>query len=804
MRCLSILIASLVTVSAAAADQPTEDQLRSFESTIRPLLAEHCYKCHGEKKQWSGLRLDSREALLAGGDLGPAVVPGQPNESRLIVAVRHTDDDLKMPPDSKLTDQQIADLSRWVEMGAPFPDTTKIARQADRNPNHWSFKPPGNVALPQVGNSERLQSPIDAFIVARLESAGLAPAPPADKRTLIRRLTFDLVGLPPTPAEIEAFLADGSPDAVSRVVDRLLSAPQYGERWGRHWLDVARYADSNGLDENIAHGNAWRYRDYVVEALNSDKPYDRFVIEQVAGDLLPAAEQKQRHEQLIATSFLAIGPKVLAEVDEAKMQMDIVDEQIDTFGRAFLGLTLGCARCHDHKFDPIDTADYYGLAGIFKSTAVMEHYKKIARWHENVLPSPETDALKAKYDEQLAAKKQELASFIATADEGVRESLSAGASIPDKLEAHYSAETKAQLKKLRDELTQLEKNPPDLPAAMGAKDDKIADEPIRIRGNPLKLGAVVSRHVPPTIRGPSPPEFTSVQSGRLELAQWLTSAEHPLTARVLTNRLWRWHFGSGLVHTTDNFGLLGEQPSHPELLDWLARRFIADGWSIKNLHRLILSSSTYQQSSRNSEIRIQNSESGGNHSAFASDAENRLLSRFPIRRLEAEELRDALLAVSDQLDFSFGGSLLNVKNRAFFFDHTSKDMTDYTSRRRSLYLPVVRNNVFPVFQLLDFPDPATATSDRSTTTIAPQALLMLNSDLVIEAAEQLAARITANHENDARGVNDVYQVAYGRTARPREISASLEFITRAAPSRALAWTAFCHTILASNEFAYVQ
>jgi len=497
---------------------------------------------------------------------------------------------------------------------------------------------------------------------------------------------------------------------------------------------------------------------------------------------------------------LAIGPKVLAEVDEDKMQMDIVDEQIDTFGRAFVGLTLGCARCHDHKFDPIDTADYYGLAGIFKSSRAMENYKKIARWHENVLPSPATDTLKAEYDAQLAAKKQEIDEFVAKADEQVRTDATAGALLPEKLETLYPKETKAALKKLRDEQTALQKNPPDLPAAMGVTEDTVADTAIRIRGNPLKLGDVAARHVPPALRGPPAPPFTIAESGRRELAQWLIDPEHPLTSRTLVNRVWRWHFGEGLVRTPDNFGLLGEKPTHPELLDWLARRFVADGWSIKSLHRMILSSATYRQGSG----------FGGQSSV---DPENRLFGRANVRRLEAEAVRDALLAVSGQLDGQMGGSLLTVKNRAFFFDHTSKDMTDYSSRRRSLYLPVVRNNVYDVFQLLDFPDPAIPSGDRSTTTIAPQALLMLNSDLMIDAAANLADRLLASAGTNEDRNRKLYEIAYGRPATTAETTDAVAFLAAAEKSLTAAeqsqrqreaWSALCQTVLAANEFVYVK
>ncbi len=804
-----MICALLCVVLAADApppiQPPTAEQLQFFETNVRPVLVEHCQKCHGSKKQWAGLRLDSREALLRGGDSGAAIVPGIPGESLLIRAVRHDDEKLKMPEDGKLTDRQIADLVRWVEIGAPFPEIQKTSARL-RDPNHWAFQPPKNPSIPAVKNLDWAESSVDRFVLASLEAAGLSPAARADKRTLIRRVTFDLTGLPPTPAEIEAFLSDDRPDAYARLVDGLLASSAYGERWGRNWLDVARYADSNGLDENVAHGNAWRYRDYVVTAFNRDKPFDRFIVEQLAGDLLPATDEAQRHEQLIATGFMAIGPKVLAEVNQSKMQMDIVDEQIDTVGRVFLGMTIGCARCHDHKFDPIDTADYYGLAGIFKSTRTMETYTKVAKWHENALSSPAATAMRAEYDAQLAAKKRTIETFVTQADKQIRDNLAADPTPkkpPEKLETFYSDATKTELTKLRDELSALEKNPPDFPAAMGVGEDQITDVAIHVRGNPLKLGDVVPRRTPPVVQGPRTPQFSPTESGRRQLADWLTDPQHPLTARVIVNRVWRWHFGKGLVRTTDNFGLLGESPLHPELLDWLARRFVADGWSLKSLHRLILSSNTYQQSSSQSAAIV------------ARDPENRLFGRANVRRLEAEEVRDALLAVGDQLDSTVGGSLLKVKNRGYLFDHTSIDLSDYTSRRRSLYLPVIRNNVFDLFQLLDFPDPAVPSGDRATTTVAPQALLMLNSDFVMQSADEFAKRLLVEPSDDDQRLSRMYVIAYGREASAEERQANRSYLAEvdrsltatesdAVKRRNQSWSILCHVVIAANEFIYVR
>jgi cytochrome c553 len=811
----SLIVAFLLAQAPVAEAAPNAEDLAFFETSVRPVLVEHCGKCHGATKQWASLRLDSRDAFLKGGDSGPAIVPGQPDESLLIQAVRQTDENLKMPPEGRLTDRQIADLVRWVERGAAFPQTAATAGRT-RDPNHWAFQPRAAVVPPNVTHAEQVRTPVDRFLLQRLEAEGLALASETDRATLLRRVSFDLTGLPPTPGEIAAFLADERPDAYDRVVDRLLASPAYGERWGRHWLDVARYADSNGLDENVCHGNAWRYRDWVVSAVNADLPFDEFLVQQLAGDLLMTSSEGQRQSYLTATGFLTIGPKVLAEVDEAKMRMDIVDEQIEAVGRAFLGLTLGCARCHDHKFDPIQTSEYYALAGVFKSTKTMDQYTKVAKWHENPLPGDEARQVESAFGEQLRGRRQALRQAVDQANAAAREALRAeqaagaagGAATPpeptaEQLEAKYPEETKGALKKQREELAAFEKAGPEVPTAMGVTEDAVIDVAVHLRGNPLKLGEVVTRSVPAVFRGAVPPQFFSHESGRRQLAQWLTDPRHPLTSRVIVNRVWRWHFGRGLVRSTDNFGLLGELPSHPELLDWLANWFVAEGWSLKELHRLLVTSAVYRQSSTASPEGLE------------KDPENRLYGRADVRRLEAESVRDALLAAGDQLEQQLGGSLLKVKNRAYFFDHTSKDLTDYTSDRRSLYLPVVRNNVYDLFQLLDYPDAAVPSGDRATTTVAPQALLMLNSDFVMQSADRLAARLLAGEGSDADRIAALWLRAYGRSPTAGEVSESLQYLGElertlaagqpaGAEVRRQAWNVLCHTTVAANEFVYLR
>jgi len=795
----------------------SSEQGRFFETNIRPLLVDQCQKCHGPKKQQAGLRLDSRENILQGGESGAAAVPGQPEKSLMILAIRHAHKTLKMPEGKKLSDREIADLTRWVQMELPFPESVAV-KGSDKSDAKawWSFQPVVAPPVPNVRDAAWPQSPLDHFILVKLEAKGLKPAARADRVTLIRRATYDLIGLPPTPDEIDAFVKDRNPSAFAKVVDRLLASPHYGERWGRHWLDVARYSDSNGLDENVAFGNAWRYRDYVVKAFNDDLPFDQFVHEQIAGDLLSSDDLAVRHRRLIATGFLSLGPKVLAEVDEKKMEMDIVDEQIDTVGRAFLGLTLGCARCHDHKFDPFPMTDYYGLAGIFKSTKTMEHFKKVARWHEVSLASEKDVSHKAALDKQIAKQKADIQTIVRKATDELK-AKSPGIVLPKNAEAMFPGETQAELKRQREELAKNEKTAPVLPSAMAVADGAVVDVPIHVRGNPQKLGKVVSRRLPQILVRKEAPTFVAERSGRLELANWLTQPEHPLTGRVMVNRIWRWHFGHGIVRTVDNFGTLGELPDNQPLLDWLTHRFTlpspsgrgAGGegkrsWSIKAMHRVIMLSSTYQMSST------------PDPKTADADPENRLHGRANVRRLEAEAIRDAMLAVSGSLDKSMGGSLLHVKNRDYLFDHTSRDLTSYESPRRSIYLPVVRNNVYDVFQLFDFPDPAVPNGDRATTTVAPQALFLLNSDWAMKTCDQMAESLLKDANlDDAGRVRRLYRKAYGREASAVELAKAIALVDNVERAlhakeaslerrRSMAWSSLCQVVVAANEFVYVR
>jgi hypothetical protein len=613
----------------------------------------------------------------------------------------------------------------------------------------WAFQPVKTVAPPPVRDERWVKSPVDRFVLARLEAAGLSPSPPADKRTLMRRVTFDLTGLPPTPGEIDAFLKDERPDAYARLVDRLLDSQHYGERWGRHWLDVARFAETTANDANAVMRYAWRYRDYVVRAFNSDKPYDQFIVEQLAGDLLPPTGNASRDiDQVIGAGFLMLGPKALAEADIEGSRMDIVDDQIDTTGRAFLGLTISCARCHDHKFDPIPAVDYYALAGIFRGAEVFrDENRNAVMWQEWPL-----------------AHQPEAQPIIVMA-----------------------------------------------PKDGGARNLRVA-----LRGNRATPGVLAPRGFLQIIAGKGHAPITTPNSGRLELARWIASADNPLAARVMMNRVWQHHFGIGLVATSDNFGVRGEKPSHPELLDWLAGEFVTQGWSVKKLHRLILLSSVYQTSAMAEEKSVK------------ADPNNRWLGRTTRRRLDAESLRDAILSVGGKLDRGIGGSesgellfkegeVIDAKRDFFRPNRVQADHPVFTtSSRRSLYLPVVRNAVPDVLALFDGADPNGVTALRNDTTVASQALFLLNHPFVRDQSRHFANRLLADPK--AMGADRIgmgYRLTLGREALASEIKEVTDFLVayqkqatvkgrRPDEARLAAWQSFCQTLFCRNEFLYID
>lgn len=843
-------MAAILLVAAAAEPlwgQSTlgGSELDFFEMRIRPLLLQRCGDCHGPEVQEAELRVDTWWGMLAGGPSGPLLDVEQPERSLLLSVIEYRDPNLQMPPDGRLPQQEIDLLSRWLLMGAPHPDAGREPQPGVVRPTSpptsplWSLQPIERPAVPELAGPDLPPTPIDAFLWERLHQHGLEPAEEADRRVLIRRVTLGLIGLPPTPQEVDRFVADLRPDAYERLIDRLLASPAYGQHWARNWLDIARYADSNGLDENIAHGNAWRYRDYVIDALNHDKPLDRFIVEQLAGDLLagvpmpgtssdgapplgaddsaqpgpanptPGPVDAVRAEQLIATGFLSLGPKVLAEADQTKMRMDIIDEQIDTIGRSLLGLTLGCARCHDHKFDPISTRDYYALAGIFGSTRTMESLATIARWHETPIPNQSDWRAYSEVQARLSVARAEL--------EQLGQTTADTEPAPDRPESdradtelavaerEAAAERAQQREAIAAQIKQLEESLPALPHAMSVcEEPEVGDMPVHVRGSHLTLGAIVPRGLPQSLLGPQPPlDIPAGRSGRLELAEWLVSVRNPLTRRVLANRLWRWHFGRGLVSTVDNFGRLGTAPTHPELLDWLAAQWSDRDWSIKAMQRQLLRSSLYRTSSQPaSDVAAK---------LAAADPDNLWWWRFEPRRLSAESLRDSTLEVAGGLDRSFGGSMLHVENRQFLFDHTSKDTTSYESPRRSIYLPVIRNHLFEGFSLFDYNAADVVLGDRHNSIVPPQSLYWLNSPLILDAAERLAARLEQEHPGDpSNRIAALYHNCLGRPPSSLEIEQAARFVAafptppeETKPSgTAAAWTALSQCLLISSEFVY--
>ncbi|MSU34453.1 MAG: DUF1549 domain-containing protein [Pedosphaera sp.] len=952
--CLPLVVGAWMGTTRAAADG-----VEFFESKVRPILVEHCYKCHSADRGRSkgGLSLDSAEGLRYGGDSGPAVAPGDPDASRLILAVRYQDANLQMPPKEKLTPGQIADLEAWVKLGAPDPRSprTNAAVASPASSRFWAFQPPKDAPIPRVRNRKWAQDPIDFFILSELEDRRLKPAPPADRRTLIRRATFDLIGLPPTPAEIDAFLADNSTNAWAHVLDRLLDSPHFGERWGRHWLDVVRYADSNGTEFNLPYPNAWRYRDYVVDALNRDKPFDQFVREQLAGDLLSARSEDERFAQLTATGFLMLGPKALFEPNRTKLEMDIVDEQIDVTTRAFLGLTVSCARCHDHKFDPIPTRDYYALAGIFRSTTTLVENRTAPdalgplRWLERPLADPARSSAIEKHQTTVAALQAEREkartqrmNFPGNIDSArvsgvVVDNLAAEITGPWResvgstnfVDRNYLADGNADKGKKRvrfvpnlpkaglyqvlvsytplwnratnvpvtiefdggttnvaidqtlppttdriflplgkyrfaagtngavsisnfgtkgfvvadaarfvpvgdapvmdmaarmtpptmtsglpefvmqspdfDALDEkladlLGRAPAPMPTVMAVKDGLIVNCRINLRGDSERLGEEIPRGFISCAGGGA--SDRSDASGRLELAGWIARPGNPLTARVAVNRIWLHLIGRGLVQTPDNLGALSEPPTHPELLDHLALRFVKQGWSVKRIVRAIMRSSTYQMSSSHDSV------------AAARDPDNHWLWHMNRRRLEAEAIADSLLALSGRLDLTMGGSVMPTNDPQAQII-SGQILPELTTNRRALYRPVIRNSADDLLQVFDFPDPQVVSGKRHSTAAPTQALFMLNSPFATEHAGLWAESILRDPvASDTERVHSAYIQSLGRPPTRAESLRAMAYLENEAQRnssdpgtadlRRVAWRNFCHALLACTEFRFLD
>jgi hypothetical protein len=800
--------------SVVLADAAPDDArlIEFFEKKVRPILVTNCYNCHSANTNAKGgLRVDDRTGLLTGGSSGPAVVPGKPEKSLLLQSVKHEGDVNAMPPKKHLTAEEIADLTQWIKDGAAWPKTTIAvtapnAKFDQLKKEHWAWQPLQSAKVPAVQNAAWARSDIDRFILARLEQTNLAPVRDADRLTLLRRVTFDLTGLPPTLAEIETALSDQSPEWFEKVVDRLLASPTFGERWGRHWLDVARYGESTGSGRNVPYPHAWRYRNYVIDAFNADKPYDQFIREQIAGDLLPANSQQERDEHLIATGFLALGQKDVNQRFKVRFIMDNIDEQIDTVTRSVLALTASCARCHDHKFDPIPTMDYYALAGIFHSTDLCAGVRNKMGgggldYYDTTMLLQLGDSTRApdpKLAEKLAQAKKALAE--------AQKELNAIRNKPEGKELGENGQTKqaiAQQKvnKLQGEVVALTDPAVQGAVALGVREGRnIGDTEIRIRGEAEKLGSLAPRGFLSLVNVPDAAKINAKQSGRLELAQWLTSEKNPLSQRVMANRVWHHLFGRGLVGSVDNFGVTGEKPSHPELLDYLAQQFVRDGWSVKKLVRTLVLTRTYQLSS---------SENASEQSQV-TDPSNRLLWRHSARRLEAEEIRDAVLAAAGTLDPARPEApakdlkVIEMRNNG----PEAKRLEDQggISRNRSVYLPLLRRLTPRSLEVFDFAEQGMVTGSRDTTTVATQALYLLNDPFVQKQSLALANRLLQRTDiDDAGRIASAYQLAMSRPATAKEIERATRYLSECetADPKA-AWASFCQALLASAEFRYVR
>lgn len=921
--------------TSALEQEPTSAQIEFFEKRVRPVLMTNCAKCHNPNAMVAELDLTTAEGFQKGGESGKLINRDHPEKSRILLVVGY-EEKLKMPPAGKLRDDELEALAAWVKMGAPWPGgsvagvTTPAPPRSTRSftddeKRFWAFQPMARPVPPPVADTSWGRNPIDRFILARLESKGLAPARPADRLTLLRRATYDLTGLPPTETEIRDFLADQSPNAFARVVDRLLASPRYGEKWGRHWLDVARYADSTGNDEDHRYPHAWRYRDYVIESFNNDLPYDQFVREQLAGDLLPDGKGHEVNRRgIVATGFLALGPKAIAQQDKERMLYDVYDEQVEVTGKAFLGLTISCARCHNHKFDPLLTKDYYGMVGIFASTrsfsapkafvsqaltkplvtgaaygsyqksldawrqedkrlklaleTIVDHQKesRIARlkdrladymlaarqvyhsgakvpelaasrnldptiltkwvtylkpgddprqhllaWHQAEDPAaeariyqvalikrlgewqPRLAEWRSKYQKAISDKAMlpDRPAFIDGEDRFFAEiylGKKGPFSVDEQEESHFTAAEWVEVTRLRKSIADHKTRTPAEPEMACAVED---GEPVRqhvfIRGDINNPGEEAPKTVP-TILLPATPAVTFGEgSGRREFAQWLTDPEHPLTARVMANRIWLFHFGEGLVRTPDNFGKMGERPTHPELLDWLARNFVSSGWSVKALHRQIMLSNTYQMAS------------SINDSAWSMDPENRLFSRFPRRRLTVEEMRDGLLAIDGTIDLTMGGTLQSGTGTDGENDNKRLSLNPEKISRRSIYVPLRRANLPTLLNLFDFGDATAMSGKRQLTNIATQALFWMNSEFVTIRSQNLASELLKMKGGQELRIRSAYLRILNRPPTADEISSSLRYLAEFGSRQpkmdpALPWQSLTRVLMSSNEFIYVD
>jgi mono/diheme cytochrome c family protein len=807
------------------AAEPDAAGIEFFERKVRPLLAENCFQCHGEEKQKNHLRLDSPGAIRTGGDGGPVIVPGKPQQSRLIIAVGYQDEDLKMPPKKQLSPRQVADLEEWVKLGAPMPpDTAAVAapavkkefRISDQDRRHWAFQTLQRPAVPTVRDQKWAANPIDTFILSKLEARHLEPNPPASKRELIRRASYDLTGLPPSLEEVEAFLADNSADAWEKCVDRLLDSPRYGEKWGRHWLDLVRYAETNSYERDGDKPHAWRFRDYVIRALNSDKPYDRFIREQLAGDEFANPDA----DAIIATGFFRLGIWDDEPADRDLARYDGLDDIVTTTGQVFLGLTVDCARCHDHKLDPIPQKDYYRLLSFFQN---VNHYRNGGPTDE--VPFFSSEAEKIAFEKEQREREQKcdgLEAAIKRSQELFRAQYAKDETsekpakkdfdkwIEEEGARALGAEEFDRYQAFKKELQALRTNSPVVQKALAVTENGTTAPPtfVLLRGNPHAQGDPIEPAFLEVLQAPPPkvpvPAPGAKSTGRrTALANWIASPQNQLTARVMANRLWQYHFGRGIVRSPNNFGLHGDPPTHPELLDWLASELIAGGWRLKPLHRLIMTSSAYRMSSR---VRAE---------ALERDHANDLFWRFAMRRLTAEEIRDSILMHSGTLNLKMSGPSI--------FVDIPKEVTDGQSRpgdgwghsprdeqgRRSIYIKVKRSLITPLLESFDFAETDRSTPARFNTVQPTQALGMLNSDFLNQQATLLAARLRREAGDDVR--QQVRLGLYLVTSRPpteAEINRGAglveEFCAEHGLEPSLALKYFCLMALNLNEMVYLD
>jgi len=869
-------------------ETPKAEGIVLFDEQIEPVLVQHCYQCHSKQSEpiGGGLELDSPAGIRRGGNSGPVLVSHDVNQSLLMRVLHNADRDSAISPQHQLADEIILAFEEWIRLGAP-DSRARTGSTSNDQPlaaaqEHWAFQPPKEVNPPAVAQVDWPRNAIDYFVLARIEAAGLAPAADANRRTLVRRVFFNLIGLPPSPQQVEEFVADETPEGLANLIDQLLGSPHFGERWGRHWLDVVRYAESSGMEYNFTYPHAWPYRDYVIDALNQDKPYDLFLQEQIAGDLMPVGENESREAieaRQIAPSILAFGPKRHNSAGE--FYLDVVDDQINTVFSATQALTVSCARCHDHKFDPISTRDYYALAGIFLSTQGM--YGTIEQnsssYPTELLPiGPDAAALHAaaeKYekkeveevDGKLATKRealknateaQEIASTQKTDAEAlvqlnealgelnqaalttgttaqpaaaetlkqaisrlqkaagqVATALTAGVTPqPTAEEALQQAITQLQeaddrvmgleseIKALETRLEEVKKNRPPRPQyAMSARDQyKLTDSKIAIRGDAFNLGKVVPRGFLSQLHLPNSPEIDRRSSGRLELAQWITNRQNPLTARVMVNRIWHHLFGRGLVTSVDNFGVIGNRPSHPQLLDALALEFVRDGWSVKRMIRSIMLSRAYQLSSARDATNMN------------IDPDNRLFWRATPRRLEAETIRDAILAVSGQLNLEKPVSSSVTPLGDKLIDNIPAEDLQPPSNHRSVYLAVIRDYVPELFDLFDFPSASLVSGRRSVTSVPAQALYLRNSAFIAEQTQHAARRLLASPEatNNTERADLAVRWALAREISEVERKGGLELVeqiqqtTPPTDNRDVdAWATWFHTLFNTAEFRYL-